>query len=47
MAVNPAAIVVSKEAVDHVAAFMALPVGSKERAEYFAKHKTAIYNAAL
>ena len=30
------------EAVDHVAAFLALPVGSKERAEYFVAHKSAI-----
>ena len=35
------------ESVDHLATFLALPVGSKERSEYFAKHKTAIYNAAL
>ena len=30
------------EAVDHVAAFLALPVGSKERAEYFKAHQSAI-----
>ena len=30
------------EAVNHYAAFMALPVGSKERAEYFVAHKSAI-----
>lgn len=35
VAVNPTAAVVSKEAVDHVATFLGLPVGSKERADYW------------
>ena len=35
------------EAVDHMATFLSLPVGSKERNEYFAAHKTAIIKAAL
>jgi hypothetical protein len=30
------------EAVDHVAAFLAMPVGSKERTEYFKAHQSAI-----
>ena len=47
VAQSPADADKSAEAVDHLATFLALPVGSKERAEYFAKHKTAIYNAAL
>jgi hypothetical protein len=34
--------VAAPEAVDHVAAFLALPVGSKERAEYFKAHQSAI-----
>jgi hypothetical protein len=32
----------SPEAVDHVAAFLALPVGSVERSAYFKAHKTVI-----
>ena len=35
------------EAVNHYAAFMALPVGSKERNAYFEAHKSAIIKAAL
>ena len=35
------------EAVDHYAAFLALPVGSKERNAYFEAHKSAIIKAAL
>lgn len=35
------------EAVNHYAAFMALPVGSKERNAYFEAHKAAIIKAAL
>jgi hypothetical protein len=35
------------EAVDHLATFMALPVGSKERNEYFAAHKHAIIKACV
>lgn len=35
------------EAVDHLATFMSLPVGSKERNEYFAAHKHAIIKAAI
>jgi hypothetical protein len=35
------------EAVNHYAAFMALPVGSKERNAYFEAHRSAIIKAAL
>jgi septal ring factor EnvC (AmiA/AmiB activator) len=35
------------EAVDHMATFLSLPVGSKERNEYFAAHKAAIIKAAI
>lgn len=35
------------EAVNHYAAFLALPVGSKERNAYFEAHKSAIVKAAL
>ena len=35
------------EHVDHLAAFLALPVGSKERNEYFLAHKSAIVRAAF
>lgn len=35
------------EAVNHYAAFLALPVGSKERNAYFEAHKSAIIKAAL
>jgi hypothetical protein len=37
----------SAEAVDHMATFLSLPVGSKERNEYFAAHKHAIIKAAI
>jgi seryl-tRNA synthetase len=36
------AAVTAPEAVDHVAAFLALPVGSAERAAYFKAHQSAI-----
>jgi hypothetical protein len=35
------------EAVDHLATFLSLPVGSKERNEYFLAHKSAIVRAAF
>ena len=35
------------EAVDHLATFMSLPVGSKERNEYFAAHRNAIIKACI
>lgn len=35
------------EAVDHLTTFMSLPVGSKERNDYFAAHKHAIIKAAI
>jgi len=35
------------EAVDHLATFMSLPVGSKERNEYFAANKHAIIKACI
>jgi hypothetical protein len=35
------------EAVNHYAAFLALPVGSKERNAYFEAHRSAIIKAAL
>ena len=35
------------EAVNHYVAFMALPVGSKERNAYFEAHRSAIIKAAL
>lgn len=38
---------VAAEAVNHYAAFLALPVGSKERNAYFEAHKSAIIKAAL
>ena len=45
--ISPADAKPSAEAVDHLATFLALPVGSKERNEYFAAHKNAIIKAAL
>ena len=45
--ISPADAKPTAEAVDHLATFMALPVGSKERNEYFAAHKHAIIKAAL
>lgn len=44
---SPADAAVAPEAVDHLATFLSLPVGSKERNEYFAAHKNAIIKAAL
>jgi len=35
------------EAVDHYVAFMALPVGSKERNAYFEAHRSAIIKASF
>jgi len=35
------------EAVDHLAVFMTLPVGSKERNDYFAANKHAIIKACI
>ena len=45
--ISPADAKPTAEAVDHLATFMALPVGSKERNDYFAAHKHAIIKAAL
>ena len=45
--ISPADAKPTAEAVDHLAVFMSLPVGSKERNEYFATHKHAIIKAAL
>ena len=45
--ISPADSKPSAEAVDHLAVFMSLPVGSKERNDYFAAHKHAIIKAAL
>lgn len=42
VALSPADSAPSAEPVDHLAAFLALPVGSKERNEYFLAHKSAI-----
>jgi hypothetical protein len=47
VAMSPADSAPAAEAVDHLAAFLALPVGSKERNEYFAAHKAAIVRAAF
>ena len=44
---SPADSKPSAEAVDHLATFLSLPVGSKERNEYFAAHKNAIIKAAI
>jgi seryl-tRNA synthetase len=44
---SPADSKPSAEAVDHMATFLSLPVGSKERNEYFAAHKHAIIKAAI
>jgi hypothetical protein len=44
---SPADSKPSAEAVDHLATFMALPVGSKERNEYFAAHRNAIIKACV
>lgn len=45
--ISPADAKPSAEAVDHLAVFMSLPVGSKERNDYFAANKHAIIKAAL
>ena len=45
--ITPADSKPTAEAVDHLAVFMSLPVGSKERNDYFAAHKHAIIKAAL
>lgn len=37
----------SAEAVSHLATFLSLPMGSKERSDYFAAHKEAIIKGAL
>lgn len=44
---SPADSKPTAEAVDHLAVFMSLPVGSKERNEYFAAHKHAIIKACI
>lgn len=44
---SPADSKPSAEAVDHLATFMSLPIGSKERSAYFAEHKAAIIKAAI
>ncbi len=45
--ISPADCKPTAEAVDHLATFLSLPVGSKERNDYFAAHKHAIIKAAL
>ena len=45
--ITPADSKPSAEAVDHLATFLAMPVGSKERSDYFAANKAAIIKAAL
>jgi hypothetical protein len=45
--ISPADAKPSAEAVDHLATFMSLPVGSKERNDYFAANKHAIIKAAI
>jgi peptidoglycan hydrolase CwlO-like protein len=42
VSLSPADSAPSAEATDHLAAFLALPVGSKERNEYYLAHKAAI-----
>jgi seryl-tRNA synthetase len=44
---SPADSKPSAEAVDHMATFLSLPVGSKERNEYFAAHRNAIIKACI
>jgi seryl-tRNA synthetase len=44
---SPADAKPSAEAVDHMATFLSLPVGSKERNEYFAAHKHAIIKCCI
>jgi hypothetical protein len=45
--ISPADSKPTAEAVDHMATFLSLPVGSKERNDYFAAHKHAIIKAAI
>ena len=45
--ISPADSKPTAEAVDHLATFLSLPVGSKERNDYFAAHKNAIIKAAI
>lgn len=45
--ITPADSKPTAEAVDHLATFLAMPVGSKERNDYFAANKAAIIKAAL
>ena len=44
---SPADSKPSAEAVDHLATFLSLPVGSKERNAYFAEHRNAIVKACI
>ena len=44
---SPADSKPSAEAVDHLATFLSLPIGSKERNEYFAANKASIIKAAI
>ena len=44
---SPADSKPTAEAVDHLATFMSLPVGSKERNAYFAEHRHAIIKACV
>ena len=45
--ISPADSKPSAEAVDHLATFLSLPVGSKERNAYFAEHRNAIVKACI
>jgi hypothetical protein len=45
--ISPADSKPSAEAVDHLATFLSLPVGSKERNDYFAANKQAIIKACV
>jgi dTDP-4-amino-4,6-dideoxygalactose transaminase len=45
--ISPSDAKPSAEAVDHLATFLSLPVGSKERNDYFAANKAAIIKAAI
>lgn len=45
--ISPADAKPSAEAVDHLATFLSLPVGSKERNDYFAANKHAIIKACI
>lgn len=44
---SPADSKPTPEAVDHLATFLSMPVGSKERNEYFAAHKHELLKAAI